>query len=695
MLGYALSAAADAGLLIICLTLWRRRLMGSGLSIALVIQLAWSVVEALQGAHARVDGGVLISLQYLRDLVWGLVLIRCLAASHSGRAFRVGRQLVVVLIALAALGAVISLAPLRSELLVRYLEPYRLWGGFLLSAGGLVLIEQLARNTRGGRLWELKFVYLAVGGLYTWELCLYSTAMLHGPAGGVWVARGFVNALLVPVLAIGLRRIPRWESTAFLSRRIVFFNAALLGVAFYVLVMAGGSYYVRELGGSWGMAGQILFLAVAALVLAGAVLSAKFRAWSRVTIAKHFFPYRYDYRAEWHNLTRTLSEVSEVPTYERIASIVAGFLSAADGGLWLRDADGAYGPLGGKLAPPGAPREAGCREFFDFLLQHEWIYDLDEARDSHARDLPVRPPAWMLADSRFWLVVPLICDGTLVGFVCVGQSLAEVELGWEEIDLLHAAGRQIASFLALEQAAKRLAEAHQFEAMNRLSAIIMHDLRHLIAGQALVVDNAARHRGNPQFVDDTILTIEHSVKRMTRLLDQLRGRELFEETHRVELTNLCAEAVRRCSTATPAPVFRSAERNIEALLDRDRLLQALEHIIRNAQQATPAHGSVILSIARVGEQAVMEVTDTGSGMDAEFIRQRLFRPFDTTKGNSGFGIGAYQAREFVRGCGGRVEVESAPDKGTRFIIRLPLAPALTPLRSDTAHELQANEIAGR
>ncbi|MGH8326480.1 MAG: XrtA/PEP-CTERM system histidine kinase PrsK, partial [Steroidobacteraceae bacterium] len=631
-----------------------------------------------------------MGVHYLRDLAWALVLIQCLAESHDGRGLRAGRRFIVSLMTLVALGAAASLLPGAAGVLARYMEPGWLWGGFVLATGGLVLVEQLARNTRSGRHWEVKYVWLAIGGLYAWDLCVFSTAMLHGPARNFWIAGGFVNALLAVVLAIGIGRIPRWESAAFLSRRIVFFNATLFAAALYVFVMAGGSYYVRELGGSWGTAGQILFLAIAVLVLAVAVLSGSFRAWSRVTIAKLFFPYRYDYRDEWRKLTRTLSEASDVPVYERIAKVVAGFLSAANGGLWLRDADGAYGPAGGDLAPPDAPRESASREFFDHLQQREWIYDLDEARDPHGRQVAVQPPGWMLADRRLWLVVPLICDGALVGFVCVGNSLADVDLGWEEIDLLRATGRQIASFLALEQAAKRLAEAHQFAAMNQLSAIIMHDLRHLIAQQALVVENAARHRGNPQFFDDAILTIEHSVKRMTRLMDQLRGRALSEETHRVELSNLCADAVRRCSAGTPVPALRSADRNIEVVLDRDRLLQALEHVIRNAQQATPSDGSVMVSVARAGEQAVIEVADTGSGMDAEFVHHRLFKPFDTTKGNDGFGIGAYQAREFVRGCGGGVEVESAPQHGTRFIIRLPLAPVLAPARSNTAHELQTN-----
>jgi putative PEP-CTERM system histidine kinase len=409
-----------------------------------------------------------------------------------------------------------------------------------------------------------------------------------------------------------------------------------------------------------------------------------------VTFAKHFFPYRYDYRTEWLKLTRALSRAGEAPIYEGIIEVMAGFLNAESGGLWLKDSGEVFVPVGGDLAPPRSPREAGMRAFFDYLLQHEWIFDLDDARQSRRNTPPVQAPAWMLANPRMWLIVPLISEGSLVGFVAIAHPLADIRLTWEEIDLLRAAGRQVASFLALEQAAKRLAEARQFEAMNRLSAVIMHDLRHLIAQQALVVQNAARHRGNPEFFDDAILTIENSVKRMTRLMEELRTRTLAEETHCVELNALCEEAVHRCADAAPAPSIDGSSRTVEVIANRERLLQVLEHVIRNAQQATPPVGSVTVSVGKAGQQASIEVADTGCGMDAEFVRDRLFRPFDSTKGDQGFGIGAYQAREFARRCGGGVEVESAPGKGTRFILRLPLAPALDRAGVGQDHELQAN-----
>jgi signal transduction histidine kinase len=66
------------------------------------------------------------------------------------------------------------------------------------------------------------------------------------------------------------------------------------------------------------------------------------------------------------------------------------------------------------------------------------------------------------------------------------------------------------------------------------------------------------------------------------------------------------------------------------------------------------------------------IRDTGSGMDAEFIRDRLFRPFDSTKG-AGMGIGAYECQEYVRELGGKITVESEPGQGTTFRISLPAA----------------------
>jgi signal transduction histidine kinase len=106
-------------------------------------------------------------------------------------------------------------------------------------------------------------------------------------------------------------------------------------------------------------------------------------------------------------------------------------------------------------------------------------------------------------------------------------------------------------------------------------------------------------------------------------------------------------------------------------MDRDRLNMLVTHLLRNAQDATPTDGHVDVAVSKEDGFARIEVTDNGCGMDAEFIRDRLFKPFDSTKGAQGMGIGAYQIRETVSAVGGSVTVKSEPGVGTTMIVKLP------------------------
>lgn len=691
MFGYALSAAVYGLLLLGCVTVWRWRLSGSALPSAFAAQLASSTVLTFQAAGADIAPGAAVASQYLHGLVWCAVLIRCLEASAARNPARRGLRALSAVTALLLLGTFSCIEWSRSPLMQAFARHYWVWGALAISIGGLILLEQVARNTRTAHQWAFKYVWLAIGGIFTWDLCVYSVSILRDSAAPpFWAAGGFVYAMLGAVMAVGLRRVPGWQAAAFLSPRLAFFNAALLGVTTYVFVMWAASVLVRDFGGPWGAPGQVALLAGGAIALAIAVLSDQFRARLRVMIAKYLFLYRYDYRLEWRKLTRVLSARSPIPVNERIVETMARSINCASGGLWLRDVDGSLAPAGGDLAPPGAPRASAWSDFFEHLRCYDWICDLERLRNGRGGGPKLAPPDWMLRDGRMWLVAPLICRDALIGIVVIGQPLAQMRLSWEEFDLLRAESRQVASYLAFEQTAKRLAEARQFEAISRISALLMHDLKHLIQQQALVVENAARHRGNPEFFDDAIMTIESSVKRMTRLMDELRSGTLTMQAQHVELAELAGEVIRRCRDRLPVPQLGPFERGIEVALNRDRMLQVLEHLIRNAQDATPADGRITLTVRCARQRAVVEVADTGMGMDADFVRHRLFSPFQTTKGEHGFGLGAYEAREFIRGCGGNIEVESIPGMGTKLVIKLPLAPTLAAAQISHGKKAQAH-----
>jgi putative PEP-CTERM system histidine kinase len=671
---YDLAALAFAILLVMALTRWRARVSGSWLTPALILQVLWALVVAHVPPVPESNSRPLMLVELLRDTAWVVVLARCLARDDAGR-----RRAAIVFAGAICIGwlAWFGAQALFSGLLEpMWLLRMRMWAGLLLPILGLVLVEQVARNMRVGRAWNLKYLWLGIGCLFTYDLCLWSVALLNGTIDpNLWSARGLVNALISVVLAAAVSRLPAWNSAAFLSPRLIFFNTTLVGAGIYVLAMAGASALIRAYGGPSGAALQTVFGAAAAIVLAIALFSEQTRAWLRVTVAKHLFPYQHDFRAEWLRLTRALSESSEVPLRERVARVMASFVHSPTAGLWLLDSDGSYAPAGGDLAGPTRPR-AEQNEFFEHLRKLEWICDLKQIRAEGPGDKP-KPPAWLMDDPKAWLVVPLVCEESLIGFVVIGEPLAAMRIGWEQLDLLRASGRQVASYLAFEQTAQRLAELGQFEAFNRISAFLMHDLRHLIAQQALVVENAVRHRHNPAFIDDAIVTIEHSVKRMTRLMEQLRSARLTEAPRRTDVAEICFEAVERCRNREPVPQLGAVERRLETLVSPERLLHILEHVLRNAQDATPKEGSITLNLRCESQRVIIEVADTGAGMDDEFIRTRLFRPFDSTKGDRGMGIGAYEVREFVRKSRGDVAVHSTPGQGTRFVISLPLAPAVS------------------
>ena len=107
--------------------------------------------------------------------------------------------------------------------------------------------------------------------------------------------------------------------------------------------------------------------------------------------------------------------------------------------------------------------------------------------------------------------------------------------------------------------------------------------------------------------------------------------------------------------------------------EKGRLANVLAHFIENAQQATGNEGFITLALSSKASVHILEIRDTGHGMDADFIQNRLFKPFDTTKGNAGMGIGMYEGRELIRHLGGEIYVQSEPGKGSTISLHFPVS----------------------
>ncbi|MGZ3237689.1 MAG: XrtA/PEP-CTERM system histidine kinase PrsK [Burkholderiaceae bacterium] len=673
-LSYSIAALAFLTLSVLLLTSWRGRLHGTVLTIVSLLTCVWAATVAYQSLLGHPISLSTNLLEVLRNAGWSILLLTLLGHFHQPAPFSFSRipRLAFVVIAsyFVILAATIS-SYWMDELpfVIRILTS--VMGRIALAVVGMLLIEQLYRNTPTKERWSIKFACFGIGGLFAYDFYLYSDALLFRQMNGeIWAARGVVNALTVPLIAISASRNPKWSLGIAVSRRVLFHSAALFGSAIYLLAMAAAGYYLRFFGGSWGTLMQVAFLFGAVILLAGVLLSGAFRSKLKVFISKHFYNYNYDYREEWLRFTRTLSVVGP-DLGERTVQALADLVESPGGALFIRKEQDNYELAAHLNMALTGTSEQAASSFCEYLETKQWVIDLQEYENKPEKYDTITIPAWLQNTGKAWLVIPLILQGKLFGFVVLSHSRSRIQLNWEVIDLLKIAGSQAASYLSQHESANALMVARQFESFNRMSTFMVHDLKNLISQLSLLLSNAEKHKNNPEFQKDMFETLDFSVQKMKLLLQKLGRGASAETPAALDIDKLLQQAVALKSAVEPKPVLEIMNPGLKVVANGERLERVIGHIVQNAVEATPRDGKVTVRLYQQEKNAVIEVKDTGQGMSEEFIRERLYKPFESTK-SAGMGIGVFESREYITELGGQLEVTSEPRKGTTFCIRLPL-----------------------
>jgi hypothetical protein len=261
--------------------------------------------------------------------------------------------------------------------------------------------------------------------------------------------------------------------------------------------MAVIGYFIKFLGGSWGGVLQVGFLAAAAVLLFTLLFSGNLRARLRVYLSKHFFSYRYDYREEWLRFTEGLATLgarrgrrraSSAPWRDRPVANPVACCTATPDGRWPRQ----------RLWEMHRCRRRTLGNLPAWIDRSGWVIDLREWRESPDIYGDLTLPAWLRENESLWLVVPLLFqESKLEGLLFLARTDLKTAVNWEDRDLLKTAGRQAAALLAQQRASRALVEARQFDAFNRLSAYVIHDLKNILAQQSLMVSQRAEAPRQP------------------------------------------------------------------------------------------------------------------------------------------------------------------------------------------------------
>jgi len=542
---------------------------------------------------------------------------------------------------------------------------------------GLILIEQLYRNAAQEQRWAIKFICIGLSVIFAIDFVFYSKSLLFNQLDSLlWQLRGVINFLVVPLLAISLHRLNQNQIKIKVSNKLIFHSTVLLGAGLYLLIMSFVGYYIKIYGGNWGTIAQVSFIFLAIILLLVFFISGKIRALAKVYFSKHFYQQRYDYREEWIKLSKKIAELDDLDDLTHlIVKTMANIVDSSAGGLWVKNSQGDYYLTADLSLGKNSKQLVNENDkLIQFISKKQWVIDFVEYFNDPDVYAGIGLDKWYTEFEDIWLIIPLTQKNTLEGFVVLTQPRVSRQIDWEDHDLLKTSGMQLANALALTQISDDLSRARQFEAYNRFSAFLVHDLKNLVAQISLIVKNSEKHKRNPEFIDDSIETLENVVKKIDHILGQLKkGNKLENNDSRIDLSKIILDVILQQSSNTPVVTVEKDDNSYWVMAEKEKMTAILGHLVQNAQEATEDTGTVQVTIVNKDSNIIVKIIDSGCGMDEKFIQQRLFKPFDTTKGNAGMGIGVYEAQEYIMQQSGQIDVISEVGKGTIFTVSLPEA----------------------
>ncbi|MBE0470281.1 MAG: PEP-CTERM system histidine kinase PrsK, partial [Methyloprofundus sp.] len=385
------------------------------------------------------------AFETLRNAAWFLFLGVLLAKQFYNEKyafFKKSRRSILLIIWLLTV-FIAELSPNILDGLKRFFGvDIRLFAHVSFAIIGLMLVEQLYRSVAAEQRWAIKYLCLGLSAIFIFDFIIYSKSLLFGQLDFLlWDARGLINALCAPLLAISFGRLQDTDNKVTISRTTVVHTTVLFGAGLYMVLMSLAGYYIKNFGGTWGAVLQTLFIFLAALFLMVVFASGTIRAYFKVYFNKYFFQHQYDYRQEWINLSR---EIAALHALEDLAPFViktlADLVGSGGGGLWLSNDQGVfYLAKALSLDFDSGTAFKSDDQFIQFLSTKQWVIDFCEFNNNPEMYDDVDLSAWLACDN-IWLIIPLLQKNKVTAFVVLTQPLVMRQLNYEDHDLLKTVG---------------------------------------------------------------------------------------------------------------------------------------------------------------------------------------------------------------------------------------------------------------
>jgi len=548
---------------------------------------------------------------------------------------------------------------------------------FILISNVLILmnLEWTFRSAVGTMRWRIKFLVLGLAVVFVARIYVPSQDLLF--SGHSLALAGLrTGALLIgcTLMVIAYFRSDFADVDLYPSRAALHTSLTLVVVGGYLFIVGVIAQIVAKMGGSENF--QIYpFLMLLAIVFVGVLLlSDRFRQRMQYLLSRHFNRPQYDSRAIWSYFTQCMSSaLDEADLCAGTAKLISSTFNVLSVTIWLSDEskDGLIFAASTSQAQSDASQSVPGSKL-GALRQVSEPFNLEKAKQAWAK--PLKEISFSsFREGGDCIGVPLAAGGHWLGLAILADRVSGVEYTFEEYDLLKCIGDQIAASLLNRRLAGELMLGKEREAFQNISAFFVHDLKNTASTLNLMLQNLPVHFDDPAFRKDALRGISKTADRINQLIGRLSAfRDKLElNPTECDLNQLVTEAVAALNGVSEVEVVKEFSPLPKLLADREQIQNVVMNVLLNAREAVGSRGQIIVRTDHRDGWAALSISDNGCGMSPGFLRNSLFRPFQTTK-EKGLGIGMFQSRMIVEAHHGSIQVQSEPGIGTTFRITLPV-----------------------
>jgi putative PEP-CTERM system histidine kinase len=545
----------------------------------------------------------------------------------------------------------------------------------------LMNVEQTFRSAVGTARWRLKFVVLGLVVIFGARIYVRAQAMLYsGPDLAQWGIESGGLLIGCVFLAVAYARTGLAEIDVYPSLAVLRSSITVLLVGGYLFIVGILAQLVRRFGGAESFQVQAFVVLLGMSGLALLLLSDRARQRIHVFTVRNFGRSRHDSLRIWTMLSEKIASVRDQRELcEASVRLISDTFDALSVSAWLAD------PESGKLlqvattspqqsAGPDRARALQTSEHVAVALQNRSEpFEIETLDAAWARELRERNPSEFPNGGSRWCV-PLRAGERIVGAVVLGDRVNGATYNLEELELLRCIADQMASVQMNLRLAATVANAKELEAFRTLSTFFVHDLKNAASSLNLMLKNLPVHFDDPAFRADALRGIGNTTRRIEEMIERLGTlrQTLAVAPSPTDLNKLVTDALGELRLSRAVRVLTEFEDLPPVPADREHLKSVVANLVLNAAEAMDDGGLIRVRTEHQGQRVLVSVTDSGCGMSESFIRERLFRPFQSTK-KKGLGIGLFQCRAIVQAHGGGIQVTSEPQKGTTFIVSLPVS----------------------